>query len=97
MAEGRQKAAQAEKKCLEGNEEEPKTGRPLLRSSYSVEPPQELGEIVAGGGDLVAFVEVLQSPQGGPPHPAGVEHVGKAAFDVLASFAQQPDSSYANR
>ena len=86
---GRQKAEPAEEKCLAGHEEEPKTGRPLLGSAHSVEAAQELGEIVAGGGDLVTLVQILQATQGGAPHPAGVEHVGKAAFDVLAPFAQQ--------
>jgi len=82
-------AAPAEQKCLQSSDKEPKTGGPLLGSAYSVEAAQELGEIVAGGSDLVALVQVFQAAQGGAPHPAGIEHVGKAAFDVLAAFAQQ--------
>ena len=82
-------AAEPKEKCLAGENKETKTGRPLLRGSYSVEAAQELGEIVARGGDLMAFVEVLQSPQGRAPHPAGIEHMGKATFDVRAVFAQE--------
>ena len=72
------------------NQENAQKGTPLLRCAHSVEPPQELREVVTGGGDLVALVQVLQSSQGGAPHPAGIEHVGKAALDVLTSFAQEP-------
>ena len=75
-----QKAEQAQKKCLASCDEEPKTSRPLLGSADSMEPAQELGEIGAGGGDLMAFVQVLQPAQSGPPHAASVEHVVKAVI-----------------
>lgn len=63
-------------------------GTPLLGCSDPVEAPQELRKIVAGGGDLMALVQVFQPAQRRPAHPAGVEQVGKAALDVLAALAQ---------
>ena len=73
-----QKEGEEEEECLGVHDEEPKTGRPLLGRAYSVEAAQELGEMVAGGGDLVTLVEVLQPAQGGAPHAAGIEHMGRA-------------------
>lgn len=100
MKAGSEEGHRAGKEGEHGPDDEPQnTGhelaeprQPLLWSSDSVEAAQKLGKAVAGCGDLVAFIQVLQSPQGGPAQPSGIEHMGKAALDVLAPFAQQPSA-----
>src|SRR5438045_5675055 len=70
-------------------QQDAKKGPPLLAGARSIKAAQQLREIIAGRGDLMAFVQVLQPTQSGPPHPAGIQQMGKAAFDMLASLAQE--------
>src|SRR5215207_1908399 len=84
-----QEAMQSHQEESELGDELTKARHPLLGRSDSVETAQELGKIIARGGDLMSLMEVAQPAESRPSHCPGIEHVRKAAFDMLTSFAQE--------
>ena len=62
---------------------------PLFWGSNSQENTHQQAQVKASRRDLVAFSEILCSPEGGSAQSAFVKDVLKAAFQVHAALAQK--------